>query len=61
MRELGRAYTPSSRLGRSPRATAGETEPVQNPGPANFGNLLDAMSAPGQSFFALKVTYWLAI
>ena len=54
-------YLPGSTLFFIWQLTRGENEPVQNPDPANFGNLFDALSAPGQSFFALKVTYWLAI
>jgi len=34
---------------------------VTDPGRANPGNYFDAITAPGQSFFAVKVTYWLPI
>lgn len=54
-------YLPGSTLFFIWQLSRGENESVQNPDPVNFGNLFDAMSAPGQSLFALKVTYWLAI
>jgi hypothetical protein len=54
-------YLPGSTLFFIWQLSRGENESVQSPDPASFGNLFDAMSAPGQSLFALKVTYWLAI
>ncbi len=32
---------------------------ITSPSPANPGNYLDAITAPGQSFFAVKITYWI--
>ena len=39
----------------------GDFESVTDPGSAGLGDWGDAISSPGQSFFALKVTYWLPI
>ena len=54
-------YLPGSTLFFIWQLNRGDDLSVQDPDPANFGNLFDAVSAPGQSFFALKITYWLAI
>lgn len=39
----------------------GDFESVTDPGFAGLGSWADAIRSPGQSFFALKVTYWLPI
>jgi hypothetical protein len=39
----------------------GDTQDVTNPDPASIGDWGDAITAPGKSFFALKITYWLPI
>ena len=54
-------YLPGSTLFFIWQLNRGDDFSVQDPDPANFGNLFDSISAPGQSFFALKITYWLAI
>lgn len=54
-------YLPGSTLFFIWQLNRGEDLSVQNPDRANFGNLLDSVSAPGQSFLALKLTYWLAL
>ena len=54
-------YLPGSTLFFIWQLNRGDDVPVEDPTPANLGGLFDAMAAPGQSFFALKVTYWLAI
>jgi hypothetical protein len=54
-------YLPGSTLFFIWQLNRGDDLAIQNPDPADFGDLGDAISAPGQSFLALKVTYWLAI
>jgi hypothetical protein len=54
-------YLPGSTLFFIWQLNRGDDLSIQDPDPANFGNLFDAISAPGQSFFALKITYWLAL
>ena len=54
-------YLPGSTLFFIWQLNRGDNFSVQDPDPANLGNLFDSISAPGQSFFALKITYWLAI
>jgi len=54
-------YLPGSTLFFIWQLSRRDNQSAQNPDPATFGNLFDALSAPGQSLFALKVTYWLAI
>ena len=39
----------------------GDFMPVTSPDPASIGDWGDAITSPGQSFFALKLTYWLPI
>ena len=39
----------------------GDNRDVTNPDPASIGDWGDAITSPGQSFFALKITYWLPI
>jgi hypothetical protein len=39
----------------------GDFMPVTNPDPASIGDWGDAITSPGQSFVALKLTYWLPI
>ncbi|MEJ2336007.1 MAG: DUF5916 domain-containing protein [Gemmatimonadales bacterium] len=54
-------YLPGSTLFFIWQLNRGDDLSVQDPDSANFGNLFDSISAPGQNFFALKITYWLAI
>jgi hypothetical protein len=54
-------YLPGSTLFFIWQLNRGDSLSGPDPDPANFGNLFDSISAPGQSFLALKITYWLAI
>jgi hypothetical protein len=54
-------YLPGSTLFFIWQLNRGADESVQDPDLANLGNWGDAITAPGQSFFALKITYWLAL
>ena len=54
-------YLPGSTLFFIWQLNRGVDDSVPDPDPANVGDWADAVTAPGQSFFALKITYWLAL